>query len=902
MDDGTGIWTRRKVLQTGCLAGGAALAGPRLAVAATLQRVALVIGADDPHTSEAPVQWAIRELEAAFAQKGVTVRHCDSLRETTQAELCILVAGTRNEVATSILHGAGLQISDQPESLGIVRGSAQGRTLITAVANDARGLMYAVLELADEVAFSSDALRTLTRGRGIVENRANAVRSMMRSFTSDVEDKPWFNDREMWPQYFAMLARQRFNRFNLAFGIGYDFIRQVTDAYFLFTYPFLLKVPGYNVRATNLPDAERDANLAMLKYIAQQAVAHGLEFHVGLWMHGYVWENSPDAHQVIEGLDAKSHAPYCRDAVRMLLREVPEISGLTFRVHGESGVTEGSYDFWRTLFEGVSTCGRPIAIDMHTKGMDETMQNVALSTGEHVQMSPKYWGEHLGLPYHQADIRVMEQPTADSANRTGLMKLSAGTRSFLRYGYGDLLREDRKWSLVHRIWPGTQRVLLSGDPQAAAAYSRAFSFCGSNGVEIMEMLSFKGRRGSGIAGNRTAYADASLAPRWDWQKFEYTTAVWGRSLYNPEVDPAVLLRPMQRDFGPAAGNMSTALGYASRILPTVLTAYAPSAGNNSYWPELYLNETSVDAAHPGSYGDSPKPVLFHTASTFDPPIFSRMLECGAELLGGEQSGRYSPLDVASWLDQYAAASGKAWSLAAADASRKTSPAYRRIAVDVAIQQGLGTFFAERFRGGVLFGIYEQTKDARALRTSIERYKLARAAWLQLANTAKGVYMADITLGETPVLRGHWLDRIPAIDRDIAALESILATAQDGSSAQVTQALEKVARYARREPPQAAHQPAATFVAGQELQLQLAAKDVSAARLHYRHVDQAERYTVVTMERTGDSFHASIPAAYTDTEYPLQYFFQLTTRAGDESLFPGLADRVSHPPYYVVRRA
>ena len=52
----------------------------------------------------------------------------------------------------------------------------------------------------------------------------------------------------MWPKYLDLLASQRFNRFHLAFGIGYDFIRQVTDAYFLFPYPFFMSVPGYNVR------------------------------------------------------------------------------------------------------------------------------------------------------------------------------------------------------------------------------------------------------------------------------------------------------------------------------------------------------------------------------------------------------------------------------------------------------------------------------------------------------------------------------------------------------------------------------------------------------------------------------------------------------------------------------
>ena len=42
-----------------------------------------------------------------------------------------------------------------------------------------------------------------------VERPANVVRSLARLFVSDVEDKPWFNDRDMWPRYLTMLATQR---------------------------------------------------------------------------------------------------------------------------------------------------------------------------------------------------------------------------------------------------------------------------------------------------------------------------------------------------------------------------------------------------------------------------------------------------------------------------------------------------------------------------------------------------------------------------------------------------------------------------------------------------------------------------------------------------------------------
>jgi len=48
---------------------------------------------------------------------------------------------------------------------------------------------------------------------------------------------------------------------------------------------------------------------------------------------------------------------------------------------------------------------------------------------------------------------------------------------------------------------------------------------GAPGLEIMEPLTFKGRKGSGLPGGRNAYADASLKPKGgDWEKYTYTYA------------------------------------------------------------------------------------------------------------------------------------------------------------------------------------------------------------------------------------------------------------------------------------------------------------------------------------------------------------------------------------------
>ncbi len=688
---------------------------------------------------------------------------------------------------------------------------------------------------------------------------ANRIRSIQRLFVSETEDKPWFYDREMWPRYLAMIAENHFTRFNLSFGIGYDFLRAVTDAYFVFAYPFFLDVPGHKVRASKLPDAERDRNLNTLRYISEQTAAAGLEFQLGLWMHGYQWENSPHPNYTIEGLNAENHGPYCRDALAALLRACPAVRGVTLRIHGESGVAEGSYEFWKSVFDGVKLAGRKTEIDMHAKGIDQHMIDLALATGMPVKVSPKFWAEHLGMPYHQADIRDPERPRGGRPD-SGLMALSGGSRSFTRYGYADLMREDRRFDILWRIWPGTQRLLTWADPVFAAGYSRAFQFCGSAGVEVMEPLSFKGRRGSGIAGSRTGLVKP---PRWDWQKFTATYRVWGAKLRDPAAEVHVDL--------PAAS--------ASRILPIVTTAHMPSAANNNYWPEIYTNHSMVE---PGKhhYSDTPAPKVFGNVTALDPQLFSRISDFADQLLKGERDGKYSPLEVAHWLDELAAAAAKSHD------------------VDTLIQSDLGRFFAAKFRAGVLYHLYQQTHDRNALEKALVAYRAARDAWSELANRAKDVYVADLTVGEQPWLRGHWLDRLPAIDADIAALEKLLPASTDSLHPRIRAAVAETLRRPRRSPAPVRHSPPAHFTPKQPLPLEAAVDGKATGRLYYRHVNQAERWQVAELQAGA----ASIPAAYTDSPYPLQYYFEFHNAPGDAWLYPGFAPDLANQPYFVVGRA
>jgi hypothetical protein len=882
---------RRSFLQLSALALG--VPPSSLPGAATARRVSIVLN-DHPATSTAPVRWAVGELRAALVARGfdviVDVVRPSGLEDTSRPSIVVgvLDPAFENGPETVILRAAdGLE---QPH--------------LFACGGDARGAMYAVLELAERVAHATDVqLRHLPSlvPKSVRESPANGVRAIGRPFVSDVEDKPWYYDRAFWPEYFGMLARHRINRFHFSLGFGYDTLRWVTDAYMLFPYPFLVAVPGHDVRAVNLPDAERDKNLETLKYISDQAVAHGIDFQLGLWTHGYTWQDSPSANYTIAGISPANHAAYCRDALAAVLRACPSVTGVTLRTHYESGVKEGSYAFWRTIFEGAPLSGRTLEMELHVKGLDQKMVDAALATGLPVRLSGKYWAEHTGLPYHQTAIRELELPKPDPAD--DFSALSFGSRNHTRYGYADFLSEDRSYGFMFRVFPGTHKFLLWGDPVTMAAHARAFGFCGSQGAELLEPLAFKGRRGSGLAGGRTGYRDQSLDVRPDWKKYLYTYALWGRLLYNPDSAPATWRRLLRREYGGAAPALESALGAATRILPLVTTAHAPSAAQDTYSPEFYTNHSIVDPEAPSPYGDTPEPKTFTHVSPLDPEIFAAIDEWAASVLDGKPVAKYSPIEVAHWLDGLAARASASLAEAERVGGAAHTAAIRLAGVDIRMQAGMGRFFAAKLRSGALYAIYQRSGSREALEAAAREYRAARAAWARLAADAAKVYAPDITFGPLPHQRGHWQDRLAAIDADIAAMEKTLASASGAEApAAARRAVSLVLHRVQRPASSCRHAPPAQFVPGAPLELSLAvdAPAPTQVLLHYRRVNQAERYETLEMRLQKRAYVAAVPAAFTESRFPLQYYFEVR-RPGGAVLFPGLGKGLTTQPYFVVRK-
>jgi hypothetical protein len=332
---------------------------------------------------------------------------------------------------------------------------------------------------------------------------------------------------------------------------------------------------------------------------------------------------------------------------------------------------------------------------------------------------------------------------------------------------------------------------------------------------------------------------------------------------------------------------------------------------------MYFNMAIVDAKRPHPFSDTPSPKRFGTVSPLDPEFFLSCDEFADDLLKGERSGKYSPLWVAAQLEDNAENAAAHLRKAKSKARDLRSAEFRRLAVDVTIQAGLGRFFAAKFRAGVLYAIYLRNGHRAALEEALRAYRAAHTAWADLANAAKNVYRDDVTFGPEYFQRGHWLDRLPALEADIADMEKLLnpPTPAEATAAADRRVVEETMRTVLSQakldqhPPLAGfHIPPASFRRGRQLAIVARVPEVSnlhsisGVNLRHRRVNQAEAWQMVQMMKSAGEYHATIAAEFTDSPFPLQYHFQIRTRAGDAWLYPGLERRWNGQPYYVVRQA
>ncbi len=775
---------------------------------------------------------------------------------------------------------------------------------IIIYANDYRGFIYAITEIADIIKYSIN--NKLVINTKIIEKPLTKIRSISKCFESIDEDKEWFYNKRSWDKYLTLLISERFNRFTLTLGMQYNYPygnEFIKDVYLYLPYPFLVSPKGYSIKLSNFSNKERNKNLEILKYISKETKKRGIEFQIAIWTQKYDFDNVPNANfQVLNYPKGLNYAKYCRDSLSLILKECPEISGVTLRVHVECGIPEKSYAFWQTYFQAIKNCGRSINLDLHAKGIDDKLINIALKNTKNLSISPKYISEHMGLPYHQASIRKQELPPKKTVSNKWIF--SEGSRKFLRYSYGDLLKEDRKYDILFRIWPGTQRILLWADHELASGYGNMSTFCDSLGTELCEPLSFKGRMGTGIKGGRYNYKLDKLRTKYDWEKYIYSYRIWGRLNYNPNTKKDTYLRYLSYHFGSSYKDISKGLSNASRVLPFITLVHGVSASNNSYWPEIYENMSIVKKAPwlPYSY-DLHKHSRFGMSTSCDPQLIMSPKEMVDKIYKNKIVNKYSPLTMTLWLEQFSNNAKKFISRAKKNID-KNNYDFLRIYIDVIIQSSIGKFFVFKFKASILWEYYLLSKNKKVAEESLKYYVKARNAWNIAGKISQKYYLPDLSYGPQSWLRGRWDDRLPAIINDINEMKKIIN--KNTKSYKEIKKDVKFINYVRNwrsfQNILVSNKTPQNFLKGEKIKIscRLNTNKNLQGYLHYREVNQSKNWKKKKLKNTLGIFSSIISDNFTNTSYSIQYYYEFELK--NHSYFsPGFNKFLSNQPYYLLRQ-
>src|SRR5450755_1478948 len=217
-------------------------------------------------------------------------------------------------------------------------------------ASDARGLMYGLLEAAEQIRKSGK----ISAAKGAPKTPIRGIRYFLHN--ADLE-RDWYYSKEYWDEYLSMLARNRFNRFNLVFAHQTGYLAP--------PYPFWIELPEFpTIRAKNLSPAQRDKNLEMLRYISEGCVSRGIDFTLGVWEHN-AWDRTiqdggePPMIPMTVGITDENIGPYSYAALKKILQLAPAISSVQMRTNDESGIKrDRQVDFYKNyVFRAIKDAG-----------------------------------------------------------------------------------------------------------------------------------------------------------------------------------------------------------------------------------------------------------------------------------------------------------------------------------------------------------------------------------------------------------------------------------------------------------------------------------------------------------------------------------------------------------------
>jgi hypothetical protein len=834
--------------------------------------------------------FGLNEFYSALKKQGIGV---DKIKHWTQAgKRSILAIGTTgNRRIQMLLENAGLNYRPADESLFVWNCEIPGGRALVLAGTDDPGLMYNLLEMARRI--DKSGIAALKGAVNLTEIPQNRVRCVDRYLLGHLDDE-WFKSKEFWSYLFTRMAKGRFNRFCLI--LGFD------TAYMSPPYPFFVESPRFpRVKVKDLDASAREKNLAALRDIGSLCHSYGMRFVFATWQQR-PWTSAQD--QLVAGLpeDVKGLGDYCYEGLKILLKAVPEIDIVQFRVNHESGVGTqvSAEDFWNRCSDAVadaaSETGRPLILNLRAKGLTESMIAHAFSRGLAVEVPTKYWCEHAALPYHLSVMRSEELDRLDNFNHSR------------RYSYADMLRKPRFYDVIYRLWNyGSTNIFLWGDADYARRFSLSCGLSGSAGFQINTPLSLK--YGHELSHKETWNIFTKPEFRygkWEEERFWMWYTAFGRLGYNPDTDPSVWQDEFSAHFGVAGSVLEKALAAASKIVPLVTSVHMPVHPSLRYWTEMNTGwalfaENNLN--QPKNY-DPHTSVSYGSTEPSDHGLFYGIDEYAGDFFAGKGfSGKYSPLQTADWLEALARETEKA--LAKGEELGALGAEFLAMRADLCMLIDFARYHAEKMRAAYALALWNLTKKGDYLSDAAVLLESAIGYWEALSQRGRENYYHDLNFSSagSTTRRGAWGDLTQELEADRKSLGRRLESEGLGTKNSLVHSYHAALLPVESSLLSASFPETASAGKALNIEVKIASFGEPDADpvLHYRHTDQTEGlFHILRMERRDNSYHAVIPSGYISPEWDLQIYITVQGPSGSCVMLPGIYHPVYPYPYHVVR--
>lgn len=824
------------------------------------------------------------QIETALRARSIDFDTVTSL-EAGQGDMFLVVGRATGQGAAAQLAAENArQVPQAPESLLIAPSRPwRGKPGWLVAGSDDRGLMYAELEVANRIGWTTNSATPFAELKETVEQPSVSTRAVSLYTMNRAYWESRFYDEKYWARYLDTLAENRFNSLVVIFG--YE-----NGGFLAPCYPYFFDVEGFpDVRMVGLSAEEQRRNLAALNRLIDLAHARGVELTVGIWDHiyrgGVQGGGVPGADQatrkptpgLVWGVTGENLVPYTKAALAKFLRLVPKVDAIQFRMHDESGLKKSEQaGFWRDVFAMMKQQAPNLRLDLRAKGLPDSVIQEALNIGVKFRITTKYWMEQMGLPFHPTHINVEDQQ-----NR--------------RHSYADLLRYPQQYKMNWRLWNGgTARVLLWGDPEYVRRFVDSTHLYDGEGFEVNEPLCTKMEAQPHDARPFDLLTPPHRYYDYEFERYWHFFQVFGRIGYDTNASPEIWDHEFTRRFGLEAGPLvESALHRASWVLPRIVASCYPY----SYFP------MTRGWAEKQRLGDLP---VYARAEGSDIAQFASFDEEAQLLLSHGETAKTRPAQTSRWFAQTAQDIRRAVTEADNLVGAHRDKEFESTVTDLKILSDLALFHARRIPAAVNYRLFERTGSAQNLDDAIDHEAQAIAAWRQLVDDAGDFYNNDLRMGVRGAgLCGHWKDELQALERgldslrerrrqlpDVPATAAVVRYALAGETASANPALRVIL------------DPVAQASAGEPLTIRATVRDaagVKSVRLRYRPVNQRLDYRTLAMSRaeSTDRFQAVIPADQIDSKWDLMYYLEIEDNQGNGTIFPDL-DRQT--PYVVVHLA